>query len=350
MSDVDFAGLTFQDATGTPMGLAEQVCASHPPLRGSDVLSRAADDQKTRIGAFLAGAVGRTSGVVPAFAPEEHPLLVHPGDLGAGQVGILGTAFGWWLRLRTDPEASFAETNFARRALAAARPDVAEMIRLLLEWLADGDYCTEALYPDLSPATDPALAAACVVLAWCETVYRMGPAALETSPLMRVPPRKTISVASLLDVVRHAHNAQVMEMAKVAERELLPVARHYGVRQPLVLDRAPLRAEGDLALGPTVLDLKATIGTASRSDGQRRFAVTPAMVRQLVGYALLADPGLGLDGIGIYAARYGLLWVTPLEPLLAQLSLRTGTLDEWRSAFASLWERRSTSTGTSTSL
>ena len=28
----------------------------------------------------------------------------------------------------------------------------------------------------------------------------------------------------------------------------------------------------------------------------------------------------GIDSIGVYAARYGLLWQTPVEPLLAELS------------------------------
>jgi hypothetical protein len=34
-------------------------------------------------------------------------------------------------------------------------------------------------------------------------------------------------------------------------------------------------------------------------------------VRQLIGYAVLTDPDAGIDGIGLYAARYGLMSVTP---------------------------------------
>ncbi|MGN6606004.1 MAG: hypothetical protein ACTHMS_03195 [Jatrophihabitans sp.] len=322
-STVEFSDIRLDAPAGTPMHLAEFICAANAaPMRGGTLTTAGRD---TRVGGFLAEAVGRTHGVVETYPAERYPLLVPDTGLGSGQTGTVGIAFEQWLRLRTDPEPQFPEVAAGMRTVARHAPALAKTI----------DRVGEAL-PLLSADPDR-LARVAIVLGWVVPFYRrLG--LWDGSPLAALAARRrAVTVGDLLAAVPAVLVDQLRAITALAEQQLLPrLAAAATLRQPLLLHRAPLAAEGDLLVDDLLLDLKAGVG-ARTDTGGRRWAIRPEHVRQLVGYALLAPPEWGVRRIGVYAARYGLTWTAELEPLLADLSGLTGTLDDWRAAFAHLW-------------
>jgi len=63
------------------------------------------------------------------------------------------------------------------------------------------------------------------------------------------------------------------------------------------------------------------------------------LIRQLLGYLLLdQDDDLGAHSVGVYAARFGLLWTMPADELITVVSGRASDLSTWREAFALLWD------------
>lgn len=174
-----------------------------------------------------------------------------------------------------------------------------------------------------------------IVLAWCEQLFRAGPAALVPCPLLRL--RVGDGPAEVLDLVPAVLVEQLVELGALAGTKLLgafPPPRSTRLGCPL--GRRPIAADADLVLGNVLLELKCTQG-APRSAG-RTFALGVDLVRQLLGYLLL-DQGdeLGAQSVGVYAARFGLLWTVPADELIEAVSGRPGDLSEWREAFGMLW-------------
>lgn len=336
---------------GTPAGLARRALAITPAI-ADDPFTRT-DVPGHRLGFFLRETVGRTAGTVPSFPADEWPLLVDRDDLPRGWEGLLGTAFDYWVRLRTQAVPRFPET---RVALTIVPTRVRQSLLEMMAWASEpaDDHaarCARFAVGDEYHGAGGGLLAFSAVLAFCDQMYRLGPAALESNPLSHYETLDDADPFQLLYDARPVLVGQLGKLAAVAEERLVPVLVAEGCRQPLLLDRLPLRAEADLLVGGgTVVDLKTNLGTAPKSGGPRRFTIDPELVRQLVGYALLADgrPGLrsrpeeqpvpAVEEIGVYAARYGLLWRTPLLPLLHRLNTRGGTLADWRRAFADLWQ------------
>jgi hypothetical protein len=90
-------------------------------------------------------------------------------------------------------------------------------------------------------------------------------------------------------------------------------------------------ADGDLVVGDTLVDIKATV---------RPLPLDQAWLDQLLGYVLL-DRGdwYGIRRVGVYLARQGQLVVWPLDELLAELAGEPVALQRLREEFASRVER-----------
>ncbi len=85
-----------------------------------------------------------------------------------------------------------------------------------------------------------------------------------------------------------------------------------------------------------LLELKCTQG-ASRTAG-RTFSLSVGLIRQLLGYLLLDhDDDLCARSVGVYAARFELLWTMPADELIAAVSGRAGDLPTWCEACGMLW-------------
>ncbi len=70
----------------------------------------------------------------------------------------------------------------------------------------------------------------------------------------------------------------------------------------------------------------------------RTFCLGVDLIRQLLGYLLLdREDDLGAQSVGVYAARFGLLWTLPAGELITAVSGRPGDLTAWREAFGMVW-------------
>lgn len=172
-------------------------------------------------------------------------------------------------------------------------------------------------------------------MAWGEQLYRGGPAALGPSPLLRIRPGD--GPAEVLDLVPDHLIEQLVRLAAVSEDRLIrafPSDCHIlsGCR----LSRRPIAADADLVLDDVLLELKCTTGNR-RATG-RTFTLGPDLVRQLIGYLLLDENDrLQAHRVGVYAARFGLLWTMEADELLTTCYGRRASTATARTAFARLW-------------
>jgi hypothetical protein len=174
-----------------------------------------------------------------------------------------------------------------------------------------------------------------VVLAWCEHLFRAGPAALPPCPLLRLQPGD--GPANLLDLVADQFVDQLTRLGQLAEAQLLTAwPDHSAVLLGCPLGRRPIAADTDLVLSGTLLELKCTKG-GNRSAGPT-FTLSVDLVRRLLGY-VLPDQGddLNVRSVGVYAARFGLLWSMPATELIATCGGYETDLAAARAAFDRLW-------------
>lgn len=269
------------------------------------------------IDALLAG------GIRSLPVPDDVGIVVAPDPLSVGERGTAGTAFGWWVRLTLCGAASsISEAQKGRFMLPMDVRDVLETV--------------DARIQNGSLLTGPGvLERTAVVLAWCEQVWRAGPAAAASSPLLSLNPMSRPTDA--LDLVPDRLADQVAKLGALADDDLLPrILAALDVTHGPGLDREPIKADGDIAIDGTLIDLKTT-GGAKTVHGLR-FRLRAPLIRQLIGYALLdLTDRLHLNTVGIYAARYGTTWSAPLDALLTATRGEPTTLADARAGFAALW-------------
>jgi len=305
-----------------PHGVAERIRATIPYRAGTLTTMMSRTDN--RVGAFLHELTGFGARGLATFPPSEHPQLVSTTGLGQGDHQTLGTAFGWWLRLRHSPAAPLDEAWYATSILP---PHVQIALWQLNGWILNpGRYLTEP--SDLERV--------CIVLAWCEQLYRSGGNALTGTPLLRLREDEA-EAAYLLDLVPDHLVNQLAALGELAEQRLGPVIAAAGrTTFGCQLGRPPVSADADLVVGDTLLELKATQG--SKQAAGYAFTVGIALIRQLLGYTLLdfADT-FAIRKVGVYAARYGLLWTIRVDRLLAAVGPFRSDINDLRLAFALLW-------------
>lgn len=98
---------------------------------------------------------------------------------------------------------------------------------------------------------------------------------------------------------------------------------------------ADLNADADLIAGGTLVDVKASQGSAPRADGTRAAALARTDLDQFLGYALMDySDTYALHTVAIYAARFGHYAAWPLDQFCTQLAGRQVQLAELRRDFA----------------
>lgn len=173
---------------------------------------------------------------------------------------------------------------------------------------------------------------ASVALAWYEQVFRSQGAALSSGALSELLGGE---LADLLARVPDRLVDQVNQLGWVADDAFLPRVEGQTVCYNPTLGYGALAADADLVVGETLWELKTTQGTKTRAG--YRFAVTPELVRQLLGYVLLdQEDTLGVKNVGVYAARYGLPWTIPVDRLIRISGDVADDLPARRRAFDSL--------------
>ncbi len=276
-----------------------------------------------RIGAFLRELTRNGVRPLPGFSASTHPQLVPADSLRGGEHATIGTALGWLLRLQLADQPELVEARIGRELLP---PPIQVALWELDGWIATRTQLTEPR--DLERVA--------VVLAWCEQLFRAGPAVLLPSPLLRL--RAGGGPADLLDLVPDAFVDQLAQLGTLAATELLgPFRAAPRVRLGCPLARPPIAADADLVVEDVLVELKCAQGS-NRAAG-RTFSLSVDLIRQLLGYLLLdRDDDLGARSVGVYAARFGLLWTMPADELIAAVSGRPGDLAAWREAFGMLWD------------
>jgi hypothetical protein len=229
----------------------------------------------------------------------------------AGSVRVL--ARDQFVPLRTvDPELD------ARTGLWA-EPD-ASMQRLLAFFRLTARLVEQlgARRPDPDDPAERSLLAACYVLGVLERAYRGSkpvPGVAEAGPEKLLASVPAAAVDDLLELVRVLAGEGGSGLAKLGSPALVaPVfVEHW--------------AEGDLALGGTLLDCKVTKFDDLKID----------VFQQVVAYLLL-DHGdwYEFDAVGIYLARQGRLVRWPVELILEATDDPTATLAGLREEFADL--------------
>lgn len=136
--------------------------------------------------------------------------------------------------------------------------------------------------------------------------------------------------ASLEELMALADEAEVEAVCKmlILASEELPAPKDVNYA------RASLstgHGEADLLLDNTLIEIKAGASPASIMSAE--------MILQLLGYALSLPPRVdaaigGLQRVGWYLARHGVLWDFPLEEILQKLSGRQVTIAQARDEFA----------------
>jgi hypothetical protein len=302
-----------------PIDLALQLRATMPASDG--VLTTVMNDLDSRVGAYIAA-------LVPPRKPR--PQLVFPASQWPELVAVdpehpldrptIGGAFGWWLRLTVDSSPRFDEAiGGARRA----RPAVAAAFLELL-----GDIRQN---PRFRPQERTLRMA--VVLTWFEQIYR-NPLLAVGSPVAALA--DSDGYEALLALVPEHVLEQLRSLCVVAEERLLPSLAEWGDAVfPRKLDRGGVFAEADLVANSTIIEVKVTQGVLR--GGALEFRPDIKLLRQLIGYALLdVDDTLGASGVGVYAARFGLLKTWNFEELVGQLSSVDSGLGRLREGFALL--------------
>jgi hypothetical protein len=176
--------------------------------------------------------------------------------------------------------------------------------------------------PDPDDPAERTLLAACYILGVLERAYRGGslvPGLADASPerlLASVPAATVDDLVALTRVLAGEGGSQLMRLGSPAL--VAPVfVEHW--------------AEGDLALGGTLLDCKVTKYADFKLDA----------FHQVVAYLLL-DHGdwYQLDAVGIYLARQGRLIRWPVHQILKATDDPRVTLADLRQEFADLLSRR----------
>lgn len=304
-----------------PRQLARAICAQLPMTAGTLTNTMSRTDH--RIGLFLREITRNGVRPLRSRSAVTHPLLIGTETLRPSDHATIGTAFGWLLRLQLVDQPKLAEAQIGRDLLP---PRIQIALWELDRWVAHRHQLTEP--GDLERVA--------VVLAWCEQLFRAGPVALPPCPLLHL--RAGGGPADLLDLVPDQLVDQLTQLGTLAVTELF--GQFPSTRDPLIgcdLSRRPIAADADLVVEDTLLELKCTQGE-TRVAG-RTFSLSVGLIRQLLGYLLLdRDDNLGAQSVGVYAARFGLLWAMPADELIAAISGRTSDLTTWREAFALLWD------------
>jgi hypothetical protein len=162
------------------------------------------------------------------------------------------------------------------------------------------------------------MARACWAIALCTEVYRAG--LRPGSPLLSPIRRDTLTVEALLGLATPAVLAQLRALDDLAHERLYPhLAAHNGmtVVGPEFDASVLCKADADLIVDKTLLDLKTSLGRANRRTGVRADGVKLVEMYQLLGYVLFdTSDRYRIGSVGIYSARYGHLLIWPLSTLM----------------------------------
>jgi hypothetical protein len=239
----------------------------------------------------------------------------------AGYVAVAGGRC-WWRAGHDDPP------ELEAAIWAAPDPTVQPHLGFFCELAARLEHDT----PPGRPRSDQAeqtLLADCYLLALYETMYRSGRTSAIADALVRAggPVGPTWLRGLVPDPVRDDLQRLGRLFAEDGYDQLAALGGP-ATAAPAFIEHW---ADGDLVVGDTLVDVKATV---------RPLPLEQAWLDQLLGYVLL-DRGdwYGIRRVGVYLARQGRLVVWPLEELLVELAGRPVALQRLREEFAGLVER-----------
>jgi hypothetical protein len=311
------SSLVVKTLTGSidPLAFAQRLCGEFDVASGP--ISILADAKTTQVGAFLDAALDFSTGLF-SFPNATYPQLVDDGDLSRGEHGPVGAALDQWMQLNYSDDPKL-EAVIAGIRMSPAPAAIAGMHLLtnLKSISADPERCIRAA----------------VALGWFDSIYHSSGIALVGSPVNEC--KVGGNSESLLALVPDRIVQQVTALARLAGARIGTLLGGPAVRFQTRLNHRTAWGDIDVVAGGVLLDVKTSLGGVRKSG--RQFALSKSMLRQILGYALLdLDDELGISGVGIYAARYGLLWTIEIDELLHHAGPFSGGLQRSREAFAVL--------------
>jgi len=272
-----------------------------------------------------------------------------PADGATVAYGTLGTAFDWRVRFLLHPQPNlhlaFLGALFMGRGWVKLAGELIEelggSLHLYLR-AADQPRPRPVTPPTVFTGADPGraatlgqerLARGCYALALLTEVFRAG-----LRPGSRLATlKRTASLDQLLGLASDAEIADLLALTEGARQNLLPVVAARGGRLylgPTFAGSLDVRgADADVIAGGLLLEVKVQLGDRT-AGGRRRCSLHQRTMHELLGYVLLDyNDTYRLDGVAVYAARYGYLACWPLRELLAELAGRPVDLAELREEF-----------------
>lgn len=315
----------------------------------------------------LTSELDRPGSLIRSYLRERFPLLrtvqvpyreataslvpMLPADEAKVAYGTLGTAFDWRVRFLLHPQPNlhlaFLGALFMGRGWVELAGELIEELGGSLHlYLQAADQPPPRPRPETPPTVftgaDPGraatlgqerLARGCYALALLTEVLRAG-----LRPGSRLAAlKRTASLDQLLGLASDAEVADLLALTEAARRNLLPaLAARSGPLYlgPTFAGSLDVRcADADVIASGLLLEVKVQLGDRT-ADGRRRCSLHQRTMHELLGYALLDyDDNYRLDGLAVYAARYGHLVCWPLRELLAELAGHPVDLAEVREEF-----------------
>jgi len=301
----------------------------------------------------LTGELQSKGALLPWFAQRlgtTRPLQTAWRELGAPTIlpptganpGVVGAALDYRLRyFFTVPEPDSLVAARGVALLAEGGPTIRVDLRTRTQsivfpprWEAFAAHLS-----DVVARTDPVgqqpddeaereLARCCLLLARFEAVSRSGRVAAGPDLAALSP---TASPEEQLAIIPDAAVDDVVALMRGAYRNELCArfGQRFVANPTFAGSRAVGGADGDMIIGPTLVEVKTTV----------KLSLRKAQIFQLIGYALLDwDDSLQITDVAFYASRIPALFGWPLENVLNMLSGREETLASLRAELRVLCE------------
>ena len=285
-------------------------------------LTSAISDGRSPLRQYLNTQFPDTRAVQAQYRAIAGPLLV---DGGTADPATLGAAFDFVVRLVLSPDhaSNVATAGFGNPDHVAAIESVARI---------GGDAaraCRTAALPDVVARVGWALALA-------TEVYRVGP--IPGSPIVTLIRSGRFTARSLLDLAPVDAIVQLVDLHRVATERLYPAfaaAPQSVASGPTFAASRLCAADADIIVDGVLIDIKTRLGRQNPKTGGRSDTLSLTDIYQIVAYALFDRvDAYRISNVGVYSARYGILFERPLQILLTTLA--SGPVDI-RAERAAVW-------------
>jgi hypothetical protein len=255
------------------------------------------------------------------FAAKGGVLLL-PASPPPGQTipfGTLGTAFDYRLRFEFEVAQRAYVAQAGLRALVRMRVLTRETVEALWQQLDELLHRTQPWAKVLEEEDEARLGRLCVAMTWGEQLVRCG----MVPPILEERPKNLAQLLALVPTFWLDDLAGLVRLWREGSRDALPSG---AILNPTFDGSAWIGgADADLIVDGCLLEIKTSTKTGWSSE----------WIRQLLGYVLLdLSDQHGIESVGLYLARQGLLLRWPLPELLWELAGEPVDLETWRGDFA----------------